>query len=79
MSDIVRIGNCRGRIALYLDETDAIDMAEHYGSADGAYDELMAAVAKAYPPTEFDPIGRVRIVMRIDEHGRLRPEYEVTA
>lgn len=49
-SHVVKIGNSRGRIALYLDETEAIDLAHHYGPGDLAYDELMDAVEQAYPP-----------------------------
>lgn len=45
----VEIGNARGRIALYLDETEAIDLAHHYGPGDAAYEELMAAIERAYP------------------------------
>jgi hypothetical protein len=45
---IVEIGNAHGRIALYLDETEAIDLAGLYGSYDLAYEELLEAVEKAY-------------------------------
>ena len=48
----VKIGNPRGRIALYLDETEATELAEHYGPGDLAYDELMQAVEAAYPGRE---------------------------
>lgn len=60
---IVKIGNPRGRIALYLDETEAIDMAHHYGPGDGAYDELMQAVERAYPPESDGP--RLGIDIRV--------------
>lgn len=43
------IGNAHGRIALYLNEREAIDLAVLYGSGDRAYDELMEAVKQAYP------------------------------
>lgn len=46
------IGNPRGRIALWLDETEAIELAEHFGRNDSAYDELMEAVERAYPAAE---------------------------
>lgn len=49
---IVRIGNPQGRIALYLDDTEAIDIAEFYGPRDYAYRELMDAVERAYPKEE---------------------------
>lgn len=43
------IGNGKGRIALWLDETEATDLADHYGPGDLAYGELMQAVERAYP------------------------------
>ena len=48
----VHIGNARGRIAVWLDEEEAIDMAEHYGSRDLFSEELMWAVEKVYPKEE---------------------------
>jgi hypothetical protein len=47
------VGNPRGRIAVWLDEGEAIDLAVMYGS-DGAYDELMQAVERAYPHERTD-------------------------
>lgn len=52
---IVEIGNPRGKIALYLDEQEAIDMAWHYGPRDTFYDEMMKAVEQAYPPPSDEP------------------------
>jgi hypothetical protein len=46
---VVHIGNARGKIAVYLDETEAIDLAYLYGPRDDAYRELMEAVETAYP------------------------------
>lgn len=43
------VGNAHGRIALWLDEVEALDLAEHYGRHDLAYDELTKAVERAYP------------------------------
>ena len=51
---VERIGNPRGRIAVYLDEREAIDMAEHYGSHDLFSKELMDAVERAYPKGDED-------------------------
>lgn len=59
----VHIGNPRGRIALWLDDTEAIDMALHYGPGDGAYRELMEAVEKAYPAELNEPGPGIRIVV----------------
>jgi hypothetical protein len=77
---VVEIGNARGRIALYLDETEAIDLAHQYGPGDRAYDELMDAVEKAYPPPAEDDEDRpgIAVVLKADEHGRLRPGFQVT-
>ena len=46
---VVHIGNASGKIAVYLDETEAIDLAYLYGPRDDAYRELMEAVEIAYP------------------------------
>lgn len=46
------IGNARGRIAVWLDESEAIDLAEFYGPGDEAHAEIMAAVERAYPKVE---------------------------
>jgi hypothetical protein len=43
------IGNARGRIAVWLDESEAIDLAHHFGPRDLAYTELLEAVERAYP------------------------------
>jgi len=48
----VHLGN--GKIAVWLDEKDAIDMAHHYGPSDRFYDELMYAVKLAYPKEDED-------------------------
>jgi len=48
---IVRIGNPKGKIALYLDENEAMDVMYFYGPRDGAYRELWDAIVAAYPPT----------------------------
>lgn len=64
---VVEIGNAHGRIALYLDEREAIDLAEHYGRSDEAYRELMEAVEKAYPPPSDEPSLGVSIYVRTEE------------
>lgn len=46
------IGNPRGRIAVWLDEAEAIDLAHLYGHRDGAYEEILDAVERAYPKEE---------------------------
>jgi hypothetical protein len=46
---VVEIGNARGKIAVYLDETEAIDLAYLYDPRDVAHRELMEAVEVAYP------------------------------
>lgn len=63
MKAAVEIGNPRGRIAVYLDETEAIDMAHHYGLGDGFAAELLEAVEKAYPPETDEP--RLGIEIRV--------------
>lgn len=50
----VEIGNPRGKIALLLDESDAVNLAEVFGPSDLAWKELMDAVEKAYPPETED-------------------------
>lgn len=37
---------------MWLDETEAIDLAHLYGHRDGAYDELLGAVERAYPKSD---------------------------
>jgi hypothetical protein len=67
VSHIERIGNPRGRIALYLDEVEAIDMAYKYGLDDEGAKELLAAVERAYPETdELDERLGLRIVVCLD-------------
>lgn len=46
---VAHIGNAHGKIAVYLNESEAIDLAHHYGPGDAAYDEIMEAVEVAYP------------------------------
>ncbi len=43
------IGNPHGRIAVWLDEIEAIDLAHLYGTHDEAYLEILKAVELAYP------------------------------
>lgn len=50
--NIVEIGS--GKIAVYLDESEAIDMAHHYGLDDGFSKDLLKAVEIAYPKQEDD-------------------------
>lgn len=45
----VHIGNAKGRIAIWCDESEAIDLAMIYGPGDGFYREIMAAIEMAYP------------------------------
>lgn len=54
----VEIGDGNGKIVLFLNETSAIDLAQLYGPSDGAYDELMQAVERAYPETAPGRQGR---------------------
>jgi hypothetical protein len=77
---VVEIGNAQGRIAVYLNETEAIDLAHLYGPSDRAYDELMDAVERAYPqPADGEePPPGIAVVLKPDEHGRLRPGFRVT-
>jgi hypothetical protein len=53
---VVEIGNAHGKVAVYLDEREAIDVALMYGDGDGMYDEILAAVEAAYP-REAEPNG----------------------
>jgi hypothetical protein len=48
--EVVEIGSAHGKIALYLTETEAIDLAHLYGLDDTGAQEIMEAVEKAYPP-----------------------------
>ena len=43
------IGSAHGRIALWLTESEAIDLAHLYGLDDIGAREIMEAVEKAYP------------------------------
>ena len=58
MRERVEIGRAQGRIALYLDETDAREhldiFEERYGPNDEATKELRDAIERAYPPPEPD-------------------------
>lgn len=46
---VIEIGDEDGRIALYLNEPAAIDLAHTFGPSDSAYNEIMDAVERAYP------------------------------
>lgn len=60
----VKIGNSRGKICLYLDEGEAIDLAYKYGLDDAGAKELLDAVERAYPETtELDERPGLRIVV----------------
>lgn len=48
--DAVHIGNPKGKIAIWCDESEAIGLANMYGFRDGFFKDIMDAVAKAYPP-----------------------------
>lgn len=52
----VECGNPRGRVALLLDETEAVDLIERWpwGRTDRGRQELALAVERAYPQ-EADP------------------------
>lgn len=65
---VEKIGNPRGRIALYLDESEAIDMAYKYGLDDAGSVELLAAVERAYPPESDEP--RLGIQIRVSDRRR---------
>ena len=47
---VVEIGSAHGKIALYLTEAEAIDLAHLYGLDDIGAQEIMEAVETAYPP-----------------------------
>lgn len=49
----VHIGTNSGKIALWLDETEAVDLAYKYGLDDLGAQELLKAVEVAYPK-EYD-------------------------
>lgn len=73
---VVKIGDVHtGRIALYLDEQAAIDLAWLYGPRDGFFDEIMLAVEEAYPPPSDDDY-RPGIAFVIRPDGA--PGFEVT-
>ena len=46
---IEKIGNAHGRIALYLDYDEAMDLAAHFSYPDKAGIELTEAATRAYP------------------------------
>lgn len=48
-SEIVQVGDAHGRIAVYLGEQSARDLAALYGPSDAAHDELVWAIGQAYP------------------------------
>lgn len=48
----VHVGNPHGKIAIWCDETEAVDLANHYGPSDDFFREVMDAVEKAYPESE---------------------------
>lgn len=48
-NDVVEIGSNHGKIAVFLTESEAIDLAHLYGMDDRAAQELMQAVEVAYP------------------------------
>jgi hypothetical protein len=52
--DVVKIGNSHGRIAIYCDETEALDLAAMYTYPDGFGREILDAVERAYPPESND-------------------------
>lgn len=53
---VVEIGSAHGRIALYLTETEAIDLAHLYGLDDIGAREIMEAVEKAYPKPDEEEV-----------------------
>lgn len=46
---IQHIGSAHGRIAVWLTKAQAEYLAKLYGPGDRAWDELMAAIDRAYP------------------------------
>lgn len=52
---VVRIGNPRGKIALYLDENEAHDLAAMFPWPDRGGSELLAAIERAYPREDDKP------------------------
>ena len=53
---VVEIGSADGRIALYLTETEAIDLAHLYGLDDIGAREIMEAVERAYPKSDEEGV-----------------------
>jgi hypothetical protein len=51
---VVEIGNAHGKIAIYCDEDEAINIASHYPYPDVFGREILAAVEKAYPKDETE-------------------------
>lgn len=51
---VVEIGDADGRIAVYLNESSAIDLAYLYDSRDPFRSELLNAVSVAYPAPDED-------------------------
>ena len=54
----IHIGNPNGRIAVWCDEDEAVELALVYGPRDGFYREVMDAVEQAYPKP--DPADEVQ-------------------
>ena len=59
------IGDLHGRIAFWMDERTAIDLAVLYGPRDLAYREIMDAVERAYPPPDDEERLGLRILVSL--------------
>lgn len=60
----VHIGNAHGRIAIWCNESEAIEIAGIYGPHDGFYKDVMWAIEKAYPKDDASPLLRGEERMR---------------
>lgn len=51
---VVHIGSAHGKVAVYLTETEAYDLADLYGHGDSFSTEIIDAAIAAYPAIEVD-------------------------
>lgn len=61
----VHIGNARGRIAIWCDESDALEMASRYTYPDEFGREILEAVEQAYPKEVEDDEPRLGIFLTV--------------
>ena len=65
----VHIGNARGRIAIWCDESEATEIAQLYLPTDGFYKDVMWAIEKAYLKDDASPLLRGEERMRWTSTG----------